>query len=92
MTHEIKIEPIMERTPCCTLSHDGQVINGVTAYGISQKAGDYPEVTLEMACNTSISFVQDCNVKVSNKREIATVMDESEFKEFCDIWHEVHKQ
>ena len=50
--------------------------------------GEVPSVDVEIGCVPQIE--ENAIVKVSNKEEIAMLMDKEEFDEFCEIWKEVH--
>ena len=69
-------------------------INGETvkcsAYALEQHAGEIPVVKIKI-----IPHIKDVklkgNVEIENKEEIANLMSESEFEEFCTIWRSFHK-
>ena len=85
--HKIKIEPITENGYGAKLSIDGNNVR-CAGYTISQCVGEYPVVELEVCAIPNVEQVSI--VHVSNKEEIARLMDFDEFKEFCEIWREVH--
>lgn len=58
-------------------------------YIVKQQVDEVPVVELEVCAVPNVEGA--AIVHVSNKEEIARLMDEEEFKEFCDIWKEVHR-
>lgn len=89
MTHEIKIEPKMEKSIGTVISIDGIPLHTANAYYLSQDAGETPSISIRFT-HAAIKFEQNCNVRVYNKEEIAKCMDRAEFMRFCDIWKEIH--
>jgi len=87
LMHKLKIEPITENGYWPKLSIDGNNVR-CAGYTISQCVGEYPVVELEICAVPNVEGA--AIVHVSNKEEIARLMDVGEFKEFCDIWNEVH--
>lgn len=85
--HKIKIEPAKENSICTKIMIDGKPIR-CSGYNISQCVDEVPVVELVVCAIPNVE--QEVIVHVSNKEEIARLMDEEEFKEFCDIWKEVH--
>ena len=59
-----------------------------TGYELKHYVGEFPSVNIEVACVPQIE--EYAIVKLSNKEEIAMLMDKEEFNEFCEIWKEVH--
>lgn len=88
MMHKVKIEPITENGYRTKLSIDGKDVR-CAGYVISQQVGELPVVELDIYAVPGVEH--ETIVHVSNKEEIARLMDEDEFKEFCDIWNEVHE-
>lgn len=85
--HKIKIEPVKENSIYTKIMIDGKPIR-CSGYTISQCVDEYPVVELEVCAVPNVEGA--AIVHVSNKEEIARLMDEEEFKDFCDIWKEVH--
>lgn len=91
MTHDIKIEPVIEKGIGTIVSIDGVQLHTASAYYLSQDAGESPEISIRFKPE-SLRFEQNCNVRVYNKEEIAKCMDRAEFMRFCDMWKELHKK
>ena len=89
MTHEIKIEPVIEKGVGSTILIDGTPLHTASAYYLSQEAGKTPEISIRFT-HSDVKFEQNCNVRVYNKEEIAKCMDRAEFLRFCDMWKELH--
>lgn len=87
--HNLKIEPTGSRLQCARVIVDGEPIM-CRGYTISHSIDEIPVAELEMVCVPN--YDHDVLVNVSNKEEIARLMDEREFKEFCKIWKEVYNE
>ena len=59
-----------------------------TGYELKHYVCEFPSVNIEVACVQQIE--ENAIISVSNKEEIAMLMDKEEFNEFCEIWKEVH--
>lgn len=57
-------------------------------YELRHYVDEVPSVDIEICCVPQIE--ENAIVNVSNKEEIAMLMDKEEFDEFCKIWKEVH--
>ena len=87
MVHNIKIEQIKEYPLCTRVQVDEKYVR-CSDYTISQEVGERPVVELKVCAVPNVEG--EAIVHVSNKEEIARLMDAEEFKEFCEIWNEVH--
>ena len=58
-------------------------------YELRHYVDEVPSVNIEVVCVPQIE--ENAIISVSNKEEIAALMDEKEFNEFCRIWERVHK-
>ena len=84
--HKFKFEPFDE----CgrgRVTIDDKTIK-CTGYELRHYVGEVPSVDIEIGCVPQIE--ENAIVKVSNKEEIAMLMDKEEFDKFCEIWKEVH--
>ena len=85
--HNLKIEPIEDRVQCARVIVD-DILMRCRGYYISHSVGEVPTVELELCCIPK--YEHDVVTQISNKEEIARLMDETEFEEFCKIWKELH--
>lgn len=69
---------------------DGKPIR-CCGYTLTHRIDEIPCLELEMPIIPEIKDEQVV-VSVSNKEEIARIMDKNEFDRFCDIWKEVHDE
>ena len=49
---------------------------------------EVPSVNIEVVCVSQIE--ETASISVSNKEEIAALMDKDEFEEFCKVWDRIH--
>lgn len=85
--HKIKIEPVKENSIYTKIMIDQKPIR-CYGYIVKQQVDEVPVVELEVCAVPNVEG--EAIVHVSNKEEIARLMDSEEFKEFCEIWNEVH--
>jgi hypothetical protein len=85
--HNLKIEPVGRRTEYARVIVDDMPIK-CRGYSINHSIDEVPTVKLELCCIPN--YEHDVVIQISNKEEIARLMDETEFEEFCIIWKEVH--
>ncbi len=85
--HNLKIEPIEDRAQCARVFVDDMPIQ-CRGYSINHSLDEVPTVELELCCVPN--YGHDVMTQISNKEEIARLMDGNEFEEFCKIWKEVH--
>lgn len=86
--HKFRFEPIDE----CgrgRVTIDDKPIK-CRGYELRHYVDEVPSVDIEICCVPQIE--ENAIVKVSNKEEIAMLMDKEEFNEFCKIWKEVHNE
>ena len=83
----LKIEPIEDRVQCARVIVDDIPIK-CRGYSINHSLNELPTVALELCCVPN--YEHDVMTQISNKEEIARLMNEAEFEEFCKIWKEVH--
>lgn len=84
--HKFKFEPIDELGRGKVTIDDKPI--KCTGYELRHYVNEVPSVDIEICCVPKIE--ENAIVKVSNKEEIAMLMDKEEFNEFCEIWKEVH--
>ena len=89
MLHKVEIFPVYD-TLRTKIKIDGEFIRATSCrltYDIDELP--YMEITMPVA-----TCVDDGRVVcvVENKEEIARVMDETEFEEFCRIWKNLHRE
>lgn len=85
--HNLKIEPVEDMIKCAKVIVDNIPIQ-CRGYSIRHSLDKVPIFELELCCVPN--YEHDVMMKISNKEEIARLMDETEFYEFCKIWKEVH--
>lgn len=85
--HNLKIEPIGSGIECARVIVDDMPIK-CRGYSINHSIDEVPTVKLELCCIPK--YEHYVATQISNKEEIARLMDETEFEEFCRIWKEVH--
>ena len=84
--HKFKFEPFDELGRGRVTIDDKPI--KCRGYELRHYAGEVPSVDIEICCVPQIE--ENSTVKISNKEEIAMLMDKEEFNEFCEIWKEVH--
>ena len=84
--HKFRFEP-MDELGRGRVTIDDKSIK-CTGYELRHYVGEVPSVDIEISCVPQIE--ENAIVKVSNKEEIAMLMNKKEFNEFCEIWKEVH--
>lgn len=89
MFHKFKVEPCDNSKIHAMVSIDDKPIR-CCGYSINHIVDEVPTVELELCCIPN--YEHDAVIHISNKEEIARLMDETEFKEFCKIWNEVHNE
>ena len=87
MFHKFSIEQIDSYREKVLI--DGNSIR-CTGYTLTYRVDEFPTLQLEMPIVPEIKD-QYVVIQVSNKEEIARLMDKTEFEEFCKIWEEVWK-
>ena len=88
LLHKFKFEPFDE----CgrgRVTIDDKPIK-CTGYELRHYVGEVPSVDIEIGCVPQIE--ENAIVKVSNKEEIAALMEREEFEEFCKIWEKINGQ
>lgn len=84
--HKFRFEP-MDEIGRGRVTIDDKPIK-CTGYELRHYVGEVPSVDIEIGCVPQIG--ENATVKISNKEEIAMLMNKEEFNEFCEIWKEVH--
>ena len=84
--HKFRFEP-MDELGRGRVTIDDKPIKCI-GYELRHYVDEVPSVDIEICCVPQIE--ENAIVKVSNKEEIAMLMDKEEFDEFCEIWKEVH--
>ena len=85
--HKFKFEPFDE-IGRGRVTIDGNPIK-CSGYELRHYVGEVPSVNIEVVCVPQIE--ENAIISVSNKEEIAALMDREEFEEFCKIWERLHK-
>lgn len=85
--HNLKIEPEEYSVKCARVIVDDIPIR-CRGYSINHSVDEVPTVELELLCVPN--YEHDAIIQISNKEEIARLMDETEFEKFCKIWKKVH--
>ncbi len=84
--HKFRFEPFDE----CgrgRVTIDGNPIQ-CSGYEIKHYVDEFPSVNIEVVCVPQIE--ENAIINVSNKEEIAALMDREEFEEFCKIWEKIN--
>ena len=84
--HKFKFEPFDELGRG-RVTIDGNPIQ-CRGYELRHYVDESPSVNIEVVCVPQIE--ENATVKISNKEEIASLMDREEFEEFCKIWEEIN--
>ena len=84
--HKFKFEPFDELGRGRVTIDDKPI--KCTGYELRHYINEVPSVDIEICCVPQIE--ENAIISVSNKEEIAALMDREEFNEFCEIWKEVH--
>ena len=66
---------------------DGNPIK-CSGYEIKHYVDEFPSVNIEVVCVPKIE--ENAIISVSNKEEIASLMEREEFEEFCKIWEKIN--
>lgn len=57
-------------------------------FEIKHYVNEVPSVNIEVVC---VPHIEETSIiRVSNKEEIAALMDREEFEEFCKIWEKIN--
>ena len=84
--HKFKFEPFDELGRGRVTIDDKPI--KCTGYELRHYVNEVPSVDIEICCVPQIE--ENAIISVSNKEEIAMLMNKEEFNEFCEIWKEVH--
>lgn len=84
--HKFKFEPIDEFGRGKVTIDDKPI--RCRGYELRHYVDEVPSVEIEIACFPQIE--ETASIIVSNKEEIAALMDKDEFDEFCKIWERIH--
>ena len=85
--HKFKFEPIDELGRGKVIIDDKPI--RCRGYELRHYVDEVPSVELEIDCVPQIE--ETAIINVSNKEEIAALMDKSEFEEFCKIWERINE-
>ena len=85
--HKFKVESIEGHLECAKVTIDGKQCL-CSSYKIEHYAGSLPMVNIDLVAN--VQYEQDTEINIANLNEIASLMDEKTFKEFCRNWEEIH--
>ena len=87
MIHKFKVEPIENAPVCARVTIDDKPIR-CRGYKIEHHAEELPTVELD------ILAIPECDmhaiIGITNKEELARIMDKEEFEKFCEIWRNMH--
>ena len=86
--HKFKFEPFDELGRGRVTIDDKPI--KCRGFEIKHCVNECPSANIEVVCVPQIE--ENATVKISNKEEIAMLMDKKEFNEFCEIWKEVHNE
>ena len=86
--HKFKFEPIDEVGRGKVTIDDKRVL--CRGFELRHYVGEVPSVEIEVICVPQIE--ENATISVSNKEEIAALMDKNEFEEFCKIWEKINGQ
>ena len=84
--HKFKFEPIDELGRGKVTIDDKPI--RYRGYELRHYVDEVPSVDIEIDCVSKIE--ETASISVSNKEEIAALMDKDEFEEFCKIWEKIH--
>lgn len=59
-------------------------------YDISQSVGYLPEIELQLMPDNIDLLFEDSEIIIKDLRQIAELMDEELFNQFCEIWKDKH--
>ena len=85
--HKFKFEPFDEYGRG-KVTIDDKTIK-CRGYELRHCVDEFPSVNIEVVCVPQIE--ENAIISVSNKEDIAALMDREEFEKFCKIWERVHK-
>lgn len=86
--HKFKFEPFDE-IGRGRVTIDDKTIK-CRGFEIRHYVDEFPSVNIEVVCVPQIE--ENAIISVSNKEEIASLMDKDEFEEFCRVWEEIHDE
>ena len=84
--HKFRFEP-MDELGRGRVTIDDKPIKCI-GYELRHYVDEVPSVDIEICCVPQIE--ENAIISVSNKEEIAALMNREEFEEFCEIWKETH--
>ena len=84
--HKFKFEPIDELGRGKVTIDDKPI--RCRGYELRHYVDEVPSVDIEIYCVPKIE--ETASISVSNKEEIAELMDREEFEEFCKIWEMIN--
>ena len=84
--HKFRFEP-MDEFGRGRVTIDGNPIQ-CSGYELRHYVDEYPSVNIEVVCVPKIE--ENAIISVSNKEEIASLMNREEFEEFCKIWEKIN--
>lgn len=86
VVHEVNIKS--DGGTKTSIQIDGNNIHFYRGYTVSQKEGEIPVVTLEMIPTLALEVKGE--VRIEHLGDLARVMDEPLFREFCTLWNGLH--
>ena len=86
LLHKFRFEP-MDEFGRGRVTIDGNPIQ-CSGYEIKHYVDEFPSVNIEVVCVPQIE--ENAIINVSNKEEIAALMNREEFEEFCKIWEKIN--
>lgn len=87
MLHQFKVKPTYNGSIYAKVTVDGQEVC-CRGYNIRHVVDEVPIVEIEMCAIPD--YEHEVEIRVSNKAEIASLMDKTEFEKFCELWRGIH--
>ena len=86
LLHKFKFEPFDEFGKGRVTIDDKPI--KCRGFEIRHYVDEFPSVNIEVVCVPQIE--ENAIISVSNKEEIAALMNREEFEEFCKIWEKIN--
>ena len=87
MFGKFKVEPIGDNALLAKVTVDGKEVR-CRGYEISHCVDEIPMVSLEIIAIPE--YEHDAVIQVKDLEQIAKLMDEKDFNDFCNIWKRIH--
>lgn len=89
MVHKFKVEPVENSYKYAKVTVDDNAVR-CKGYTLRHYVDEIPTVELDLCAVPEVEH--DVVIQISNKEEIARLMDKTEFEDFCNIWKEVYNE